>query len=463
MYQWQGESPQMVSGPAFQGKIAGGVNSYCINILGNWAVCGNCHVGLGAVPGPQASAQELENIDCLICHQSEYRRKKEGGVFVPDTDAMSITMDQAVQTVPEPERFNCLQCHAKAGGGDAVKRGDLALAHSDTSDRQFDVHMATTGAGLACQDCHTFSDHKVAGRGSDLRPTDSDEILECTNCHARMATPDGHEGEAVDRHIARVACQTCHIPTYAKDAADSDASEATETYRTWLSSHSNEPPFHPAADTANDLVPSYRFWNRRNNNYLLYDTVVEDPMTGRFPTSRPLGHISNPDSKLYAFKYKTAQQPITNATSQLIALDTSVYFATGDAAAATEQGLINMGFDATDPFSWIETDTLQMLNHEVAVKGAALRCGGCHGPSARVDLKGDLGYTLRGPEDEICFQCHGEEEAEDFDDLHEKHVKDKGFDCSWCHAFTRPELGLETSPMVFIDPFESGGLDAWDE
>ena len=55
MYQWQGEAPQMVTGPARQGKISGGVNSYCINILGNWNVCGNCHIGLGAMPGPEAN------------------------------------------------------------------------------------------------------------------------------------------------------------------------------------------------------------------------------------------------------------------------------------------------------------------------------------------------------------------------------------------------------------------------
>ena len=79
-----------------------------------------------------------------------------------------------------------------------------------------------------------------------------------------------------------------------------------------------------------------------------------------------------------------------------------------------------------------------------------------------MDLQRDFGYSLRGPEDEICRQCHGLEEAGDFDELHEKHVKDKGLDCSWCHGFSRPELGLEVSPMVFIDPFESGGLDAWE-
>jgi hypothetical protein len=461
MYQWQGEAPQMASGPATQGKISGGVNSYCINILGNWNVCGNCHVGLGAMPGPDPVTAELENIDCLICHQQAYRRKKVNGSFVPDTDAMGITMDEAVQTVHEPVRFNCLQCHAKAGGGDAVKRGDLSLAHASTGDEHFDVHMATGGGDLQCQECHTVSDHRFAGRGSDLRPTDSAAILECTNCHAVMATPDGHEGSTIDRHVGRLACQTCHIPIYAKDAADSDATEATETYRTWLASHSTQPPYHPAADTANDLVPEYRFWNRRNNNYLLYDTVTRDPVTGRYPTSRPIGHVTNRDSKLYPFKYKTAQQPITNATNQLIALDTSVYFASGDASAAVEQGLVNMGIEATEPYSWIETDTFQMLNHEVSPDGDALRCGDCHGSSARMNLQRDFGYGLRGPESDVCFQCHGAEEDRDFEEIHEKHVKDKGYDCSWCHGFSRPELGLEPSPMIFVDLFESGDLLAW--
>ena len=42
-YQWQGEALYMTHGPNLQGKIAGAVNSYCINILGNWADRGNCH------------------------------------------------------------------------------------------------------------------------------------------------------------------------------------------------------------------------------------------------------------------------------------------------------------------------------------------------------------------------------------------------------------------------------------
>jgi len=444
MYQWEGATPDMTSGPNLQGKISGAVNSYCVSILGNWDVCGNCHVGLGEPPTPEATSEQLSNIDCMICHQDAYRRKKVDGRFVPNEEAMTITMDQAARTVHPPGRYNCLQCHAKAGGGDAVKRGDLTMAQISTTDRNFDVHMATTGANMRCQECHTFTDHKVAGKGSDLRPTDSADQLECSDCHSNMTTNDGHEGDYVERHITRVACQTCHIPIYAKDASDSPSSEATETHRTWLTTHSTAPPFHPALSKDNDLIPEYRFWNRKSSNYLLHDAAVIDPMTGRYPTSRPLGDVADNQAKLYAFKYKTAEQPFAHDQSKLIALDTSVFFATGDPIAATEQGLVNMGLSENEPYSWVETDTFQMLNHQVSTSGAALECNDCHGSTQRMDLQGELGYALKGPQSQVCYQCHGSKEDKSFTELHNKHVKDKRYDCSWCHSFSRPERGLRT-------------------
>jgi hypothetical protein len=461
MYQWQGQAPETVNGPAVQGKISGGVNSYCINILGNWSVCGNCHVGLGALPETSATPAQLENIDCLICHQEEYRRVKVGGVFVPDTGAMTITMDEAVRTVHEPARYNCLQCHAKAGGGDAVKRGDLAMAHVATTDQGFDVHMASTGGDLRCQDCHTTENHRVSGRGSDIRPSDSDIAMDCTDCHTDTAT--NHPSSTIRRHLDRVACQTCHIAFYAKNASDTPDTEATETHRTWLATHSPSPPYHPAADSDNRLTPVYRFWNGSSRSYLLGETAVVDPVTGRYPTSRPVGHVSNPDAKLYAFKYKTAEQPITNDTSKLIALATDVFFATADAAAATEQGLTNMGLNPSTPYSWIETDTLQMLNHQVGDEDAALRCADCHDSTARVDLAGELGYRMWGSTSTTCTQCHGPEPMPSFESLHNEHVLEEGFDCSWCHTFSRPERGLTPTDALFRDDLEAGSTYAWTE
>ncbi len=441
-YQWLGDTPYMTSGDQLQGKLTNSVNSYCINIEGNWTGCGKCHAGLGARPEAAQTRQQLENVDCLICHQEQYRRTLVDGIYQPDEASMGISATSAVRTVHRTTRTTCLQCHAKAGGGDAVKRGDLALAHSNTSDRNFDVHMATTGANLECGACHTTQNHRIAGKGSDLRPTDLDVKVDCVNCHAGMASANGHSSAVIGRHVARVACQTCHIPEYAKNAGDTSADEATETHRTWLETHSTQAPFHPASTKANDLTPKYRFWNGFSKNYTRGEIAEIDPVTGNVPTSRPLGSVDDPESKLFPFKYKTAEQPITQRSRELVLLDTSVFFATGDPVAATRQGLVNMGLGADEPYEWTLTDTYQLLAHEVSPSTQSLQCADCHGSTARMDLKGELGYALKAPASTLCVSCHSRKENLSFSRVHDKHVRDKGYDCSRCHTFSRPERGL---------------------
>jgi hypothetical protein len=447
-YQWQGEALyDAANGPLLQGKISDAFNSYCINILGNWNACGSCHAGLGAPPVLTASPtdDQLKNIDCLICHQRDYKRVKVDGVFVPDAANMTISLNQAVQTVHRPDRSACLSCHAKAGGGDAVKRGDLALASAATNDRQYDVHLSTAGADLNCLDCHTAQNHRIAGRGSDLRETDLDVELTCTACHTNKAAGTGHATAEVNRHVGRVACQTCHIPTYAKDAADTPASEATETHRTWKTSDAGAPPYHPSSVKANNLTPKYRFWNRYSTNYRLGEAAQIDPATGAYPTSRPDGDVNDisSDNKLYPFKYKTAEQPLMSSTGKLIALDTSVYFATADADAAIRAGLANMGHSENEAYSWVTTDTLQLLNHQVSPAIQALDCSACHGTTARVDLKGELGYGLKAAETVVCSACHGVKANPGFTSVHRKHVTDKQLGCQSCHTFSRPERNLK--------------------
>lgn len=437
MYQWQGEAPLMTQGDSRQGKDLGGVNSYCVHILGNWNGCGSCHIGLGARPEAEPTHEQLTDIDCLLCHQQEYRRRLEGDVRVPDIDTMAISMDEAVRTVHRPVRANCLQCHAKSGGGDAVKRGDLALAQGETTDRDFDIHMSVTGADLLCQDCHRFSDHRFEGKGSDLRPSDTATTVECSRCHADKTSVWGHGDLEIGRHVDRVACQTCHIPFYAKNAADTLASEATETHRTWLDTAGTVAPIHPASEKANDLVPVCRHWNGTSRNALLELPVAMDPATGRYPTSLPVGGVDDPDAKLYAFKHKTAVQPMDRSTRKLIALDTSVFFTTGDADEAVRMGLANMGLDPATEVEWVETETYQMLNHQVGDEDTALECEDCHESTARMDLKGRLGYQLKGPEAAVCTQCHGLEDEDDFYEVHEEHVEERGYDCSRCHDFSR--------------------------
>jgi nitrate reductase cytochrome c-type subunit len=392
-----------------------------------------------------ASQAQLENIDCLICHQDAYKRTKVGGIFQPDTVSMSISMDEAVQTVHKPTRASCLQCHAKAGGGDAVKRGDLALATAHTADEQYDVHMATTGADLKCQSCHVPENHRFPGKGSDIRPTDLAGVdLDCTSGGCHGSAP--HDSSEINQHTEKVACQSCHIPVYAKNASDSAATEATELHRSWQAgTEHTQAPFHPVLLKANDQVPLYRYWNRLSDNYLLFDEVYEDLGTGTYHTSVPEGAVNDPGSKLYPFKYKTSDYPLRTESNQLIALDTSVFFATADAEAAVMAGLENMGFNRDDEYQWVTTDTYQLLNHQVSPEDDALECSACHMNTARMDLQGDLGFAPTNASRATCASgCHSAEKAyewefgdrEEFEAHHKKH-REKRADCRDCHNFDR--------------------------
>jgi len=447
-YQWQGQALYTVNGPAVQGKLNTALNSYCVSILGNWNACGSCHAGLGAKPVATATPSQLQNIDCLICHQKDYKRKKVNGVFIPDTINMgSITMDQAVKTVHKPARSNCIQCHAKGGGGDNNKRGDMALAHATTTDRNFDVHMSSTGANLNCQQCHTTQNHRIAGRGSDLRQTDLDVKVNCSTatCHTNKTTSSGHATADVNRHVNRVACQTCHIKTYARNAADTTATESTEVYRNWSIPEWSAAlsRWEPLITRGSDLKPTYSFWNGMSWNYSLNETVRFDATTGAYPTSRPEGSIKGSGSMLYPFKYKKALQPLANSLGVLVALDTSVYFSSGNYDNAVKAGLINMGYPSTTSYQNIDTDTYQLITHEVMPKGNALTCTQCHTSTAtQLNLK-SIGYAMKGTQSTTCTQCHGQKSLPSYTSLHKKHVTDKKDDCSWCHSFSRPERGLE--------------------
>jgi hypothetical protein len=448
-YKWVGESPDMINQPgSAQGKLTNGVNSYCINILGDWPVCGSCHAGRGKRPDdPTAGA---ENVDCLMCHSDEYatqrKRLADGSMGVDNpTDSM-------VQNISKPTRAACLMCHAKAGGGDGVKRGDLSIATINNADPDFDVHMNTSGDNLQCQACHVFQNHKTIGKGSDIRPTDDlsrGAEVACTTCHSSMAST-GHSNSTIDRHASRghIACQTCHIPTYAK--------VATETHRDWTHHHDGSPadgvsgPGHPHIEKEANLTPEYLWWNRLSDNYLLGDDaeLTYDAAKDTYPTSRPVGGFM--DGKIYPFKYKTAYQPIArggNCDGQLIALDTLVYLKqTGDVDQAITSGLANMGCTGAT-VEWINTDTYQLTNHGVEPEENALTCNDCHDmtgqtPDGTKRLNfGELGYHSMPAAVENCTLCHKPKSAS-FQSLHTLNKHKPGgeynIQCTDCHTGGEP-------------------------
>ena len=97
----------------------------------------------------------------------------------------------------------------------------------------------------------------------------------------------------------------------------------------------------------------------------------------------------------------------------------------------------------------VAVHTYQTINHGVETRAGALKCGDCHagmaGGPVRMDLSGDLGYALNGPESQVCTQCHVSKGSMNFSGIHNKHVALEGKDCSVCHTFSRPERGLSTT------------------
>ncbi len=444
-YQWRGDASATVGLSGQEAGKLGGINDFCIYPDINWigrmtnldgvtvdGGCALCHAGLGLKPAPDPTDEQLGNIDCLVCHSAPYRRTvaRIGDQLrlVPDEMRMGMTALEAAWRIERPTSGICLNCHARAGGGNNFKRGDIEEAHRDPS-VAVDVHMAPAsagGAGLACLDCHTAANHRIAGRGSDLRPLDSHDPVRCTNCH-----PSAPHGDSrLNRHTARVDCTTCHIPRFAKAAA-------TDMHRDWSAPGDIDPVkrlYEPHHTAATNVVPQYRFWNGTSSFYQFGDPAVPGP-SGRIVMSEPVGTVGSPGARIFPFKRHTALQPIDPATRVLLPLKIGVFFQTGAVDAAVEQGVAAVGWqDRGHEFA--ETERWMGIFHEVAPKEQALSCASCHPAAGRLDFAA-LGYTPLATRNgkPLCQSCHGRKEL-GFYDVHRKHVDSERIDCSGCHSFS---------------------------
>ena len=206
--------------------------------------------------------EQLENIDCLICHASGYRRDlyaNDAGEYEwrPILWRNQYGLDAISKRISLPTRAMCLRCHAGAGGGQNYKRGDIEYALADC-DRDYDVHMGTDGQDMACIACHTGENHRMRGRGADLSGTDlPGPRMACTDCHD--AAPHGRK--VLDAHVRRVACETCHIPTFAR-------TDPTDMSRDWAHTIHNEETnkFSAKIEFGKDVVPVYAWWNGKTRD-----------------------------------------------------------------------------------------------------------------------------------------------------------------------------------------------------
>lgn len=459
--QWSGPTPNLSNtiGESI-GKADRGINTFCSYAPSSKGACYGCHV---RADGNSGHAPEVGDVDCLMCHNDTYQRK-----FVADTEnpltvtnilgetrdyvfglqdpvtgdyftepnyskmPPGTTMEELAQNVHQPTRKSCLRCHAKAGGGDWTKRGDMGL-NSAAPTVYEDIHMSPDQGGedMSCIDCHKTQDHKIGGRGIDLR---ADEMVApgCTDCHD--ATP--HSNNKLNQHAqGQVACQTCHIPEFAKGGA-------TEMSRDWLEPHWN-PAFCAGQGgwvgheiKVSNVKPEYRFFDGTSYVYNLGETIAPD-VNGVFNMARANGSIFDGKSQIVPIKNHYSNMPLHDASQEIIAPEIMQMFMTGDFDNAVQKGMANMGI--TGSYTMVPVNAEMLITHGVGPEETALDCNDCHAgdgktPDGSKQLPfAELGYHQWPGKVENCTLCHeSKSDSNDWEKMHNKH-NNMGLVCTSCH------------------------------
>jgi octaheme c-type cytochrome (tetrathionate reductase family) len=355
------------------------VNNFCIGIQGNWASCTKCHAGYGW-SDDKFDFTKADRVDCLVCHEwSGTYVKDESGIPKQGTDLASVA-----GSVGYPKRENCAVCHNYGGGGQGVKHGDLdsSLENPSSSD---DIHMG--GLGFLCIDCHKTKNHNIPGKAFSVSVENSNGVA-CTDCH--KAPP--HRDARINSHLSALACQTCHIPTYARKLP-------TKTYWDWSKagdpSKSDDPHKYLKIkgefvyDT--NIVPEYAWFNMTMDRYILGDRIDPSKVVD---INKPLGDIRDKAARIWPFKVHRAQQHYDKKFSYLLAPLTGGkggYWKEFDWDKALRLGAENTGLKFSGEFGWVKTEMYWPLSHMVTPKGSALTCRDCHGEKGRLDWKA-LGF-----------------------------------------------------------------------
>lgn len=437
---WTWETVNPATGQTLGKKTV--LNAFCGNLATNEPRCTSCHAGYGWDETASFDFTDETRIDCLACHDTtgEYIKwPTEAGhpLYEPRTQASANTpypqsliveepdgnlthlppdLAKVAAHVGRPTRENCGNCHFYGGGGDNVKHGDLSSALVDPSPH-VDVHMSPDGADMVCVDCHVGDRH--AWPGSRYHGTISDsthqrpgmrntDILACNSCHS--SSPHkvlSLKGNKLNDHTDRVACQTCHIPEYAKGGV------ATKTWWDWSTAGKlkDGKPYGEEDENGRhtyltikgdfeweeDVVPDYAFWDGIVEYTLLGEKIDPTKLVG---INRIGGGPDQPGSVILPFKRMLGKQAYDEVNEYLI--QSNVYGPEGNTAfwsnydwdKALKAGMEGSDVPYSGEYDFVETEMWWPTTHMVAPASEALKCGQCHARDGR--LANLAGFYLPG-------------------------------------------------------------------
>lgn len=395
------------------------LNNFCVAAPSNYATCTSCHIGYGWKDASFDFTNQ-DNVDCLVCHErtgGKYRKLLgfSGYPVMEDTEfppgsgniVKAVDLTQAAQSVGPTGRGTCGACHFTGGGGDGVKHGDL-----DTSlkapERTLDVHMDTKGLNFSCATCHYTKGHKIPGSryeptaadsgGAHIRGKQDDtNPTTCVACHGNSPHKKGEHAAKTNQHTDIVACQTCHIPRYARGPV------ATKTWWDWSTAGQlkDGKPFMKKNDKgqvvydskkgdfqwANDVVPQYIWFNGRFDYNLINDKVEKGP--GFVTLNKPSGAAGDGKSLIWPMKLFKGVQPYDPGTKSLVVphtagKDDAAYWKSFNWETAIAAGMKEVGMPFSGKVDFIKTEMYWPITHMVAPAKDAVACNECHARDSRL-------------------------------------------------------------------------------
>ncbi len=393
------------------------INNFCTSAASNLDDCASCHIGYGMKDDTFDFASE-ENVDCLVCHDNTGKYRKPlgfaGNVLTEKTEypphsgkfIRATNLREVAQRVGKTRRENCGACHFYGGGGDGVKHGDLDSS-LDFPDRALDVHMDADGNDFSCATCHQTEGHQVPGSryaptamdqdGAHLRGKAGDaNPATCQSCHGQAP----HQSVAkLNDHTDTVACQTCHIPAFARGDVP------TRMVWDWSTAGKRDSDGEPLEITDDDsyvtyvgtkgdfvlgenVVPDYIWFNGTVNYTLIGDEL--DASQQPVYINRFQGSADDGKSMIWPIKTFRGKQPYDPVAKSLVVThlyghDDTAYWTNLDWPKAVAAGMATTDRAFSGQVDFIETISQWPITHMVAPKEQALACNACHRRGGRLD------------------------------------------------------------------------------
>ncbi len=396
------------------------LNNFCLSIEQNQQYCTNCHVGYGWKDRNFDFSSE-ENVDCLVCHDTTLSYVKQPGMagnvvgvemeFPPGSGKIlkPIPLTKIAQKVGKTNRDTCGTCHFSGGGGDGVKHGDLDSSMA-APDLATDVHMDALGLDFTCGTCHQTSSHDIPGSrytptakdsgGVHIRgKTEGKNPATCVACHDQTPHKAGKSKHAdrLNSHANKIACQTCHIPAYARGGV------ATKLVWDWSTSgqlDKDGKQFVKRDDhghiiyesrkgdfvVAENVKPEYYWFNGGVTYTLMGDKL--DPAKQPIGVNKIEGSASDGKSLIWPFKVMRGKQPFDTENMTLLKPHTTGpegYWKTLDWKRSLTKGMKDTGEPFSGKFDFVATEMYWPIAHMVAPKEDSVACNECHAKGGRLD------------------------------------------------------------------------------